>query len=167
LNISPLPRCASSLDWPISLRRPSILYPRSSILYRLSSIFYHLSPSYPIAGICGASSSMGATCFVRCAKVQENQFVPAIIANVRSPARSNMAWHRHPRRILVSPEYRLWIRLATTRWKFSKENDTQFNRKIHAHDRLESVRFPFDQGSRKCRKFNSGYYIAEILDIRY
>jgi hypothetical protein len=30
-----------------------------------------------------------------------------------------------------------------------KENDTQFNRKIHAHGRLESARVPFDQGSRK------------------
>jgi hypothetical protein len=33
--------------------------------------------------------------------------------------------------------------------KFPKENDTQFNRKIHVHDRLESARVPFDQGSRK------------------
>jgi hypothetical protein len=33
--------------------------------------------------------------------------------------------------------------------KFLKENGTQFNRKIHVHDRLESVRVPFDQGSRK------------------
>jgi hypothetical protein len=31
--------------------------------------------------------------------------------------------------------------------KFPKENDTQFNRKIHAHDRLESARVPFDQDS--------------------
>jgi hypothetical protein len=36
--------------------------------------------------------------------------------------------------------------------------------KIHAHDRLESARVPFDQGSLKDRKFNSGYYIAEILE---
>jgi hypothetical protein len=45
-----------------------------------------LSPSYPIAGICGASPSMGATCSVRCAKGRENQSVPATIANARSPA---------------------------------------------------------------------------------
>jgi histone-lysine N-methyltransferase SETMAR len=37
--------------------------------------------------------------------------------------------------------------------------------KIHAHDRLESARVPFDQGSRKGRKFNTGYYIAEILEL--
>jgi hypothetical protein len=48
--------------------------------------------------------------------------------------------------------------------KFPKENDAQFNRKIHAQDRLESARVPFDQGSRKGRKFNAGYYIAEILE---
>jgi hypothetical protein len=48
--------------------------------------------------------------------------------------------------------------------KFPKENDAQFNRKIHAHDRLESARVPFDQGSQKSRKFNAGYYIAEILE---
>jgi hypothetical protein len=48
--------------------------------------------------------------------------------------------------------------------KFPKENDTKFNRKIHAHGRLESARVPFDQGSRKGRKFNAGYYIAEILE---
>jgi histone-lysine N-methyltransferase SETMAR len=29
---------------------------------------------------------------------------------------------------------------------------------------LESARVPFDQGSRKGRKFNTGYYIAEILE---
>jgi histone-lysine N-methyltransferase SETMAR len=28
---------------------------------------------------------------------------------------------------------------------------------------LESARVPFDQGSRKGRKFNTGYYIAELL----
>jgi hypothetical protein len=33
--------------------------------------------------------------------------------------------------------------------KFPKENDTQFNRKNHAQDRLESARIPFGQGSRK------------------
>jgi hypothetical protein len=49
--------------------------------------------------------------------------------------------------------------------KFPKENDTQFNQKIHAHDRLESARVPFHQGSRKGRKFNAGYYIAEILEL--
>jgi hypothetical protein len=48
--------------------------------------------------------------------------------------------------------------------KFPRENDTQFNRKIHAHDRLKSARVPFNQGSRKDRKFNTGYYIAEILE---
>jgi hypothetical protein len=48
--------------------------------------------------------------------------------------------------------------------KFPKENDTQFNRKIHTHDRLESARVPFDQGSRKSRKFNAGYDIAETLE---
>jgi hypothetical protein len=29
---------------------------------------------------------------------------------------------------------------------------------------LESARVPFDQGSRKGRKFNAGYYIAETLE---
>jgi hypothetical protein len=48
--------------------------------------------------------------------------------------------------------------------KFPKENDTQFNRKIHADDCLESARVPFDQGSRKGCKFNAGHYIAEILE---
>jgi hypothetical protein len=48
--------------------------------------------------------------------------------------------------------------------KFPKENETQFNRKIHAHARLESTRVPFDQSSRKGRKFNAGYYITEILE---
>jgi hypothetical protein len=33
--------------------------------------------------------------------------------------------------------------------KFQKENDTQFNRNIHVHDRLESVGVSFNQGSRK------------------
>jgi hypothetical protein len=33
--------------------------------------------------------------------------------------------------------------------KFPKENDPQFNRRIHAHDRLESERVPFNQGPRK------------------
>jgi hypothetical protein len=28
---------------------------------------------------------------------------------------------------------------------------------------VESARVPFNQGSRKGRKFNAGYYIAEIL----
>jgi hypothetical protein len=36
--------------------------------------------------------------------------------------------------------------------------------KVHAHDRLESARDTFDQGSRKGRKFNAGHYIAEILE---
>jgi hypothetical protein len=40
--------------------------------------------------------------------------------------------------------------------KFPKENDTQFNRKIHAHDRLESVRVPFDQDSRKRSQVQRG-----------
>jgi hypothetical protein len=48
--------------------------------------------------------------------------------------------------------------------KFPKEDDTQLNEKIRAHDRLESTRVPFGQGSRKGRKFNAGYYIAEILE---
>jgi hypothetical protein len=37
-------------------------------------------------------------------------------------------------------------------------------KKIYAHDRLESAQVPFDQGSRKDRKFNAGYYITEILE---
>jgi hypothetical protein len=49
--------------------------------------------------------------------------------------------------------------------KFPKENDIQINRKIHAHDRLESARVPFNQGSRKDRKFNAGDYITEILEL--
>jgi hypothetical protein len=49
--------------------------------------------------------------------------------------------------------------------KFPKKNDTQFNRKNHVHDRLESARVAFDQGSRKSHKFHAGYYIAEILEL--
>jgi hypothetical protein len=48
--------------------------------------------------------------------------------------------------------------------KFPKENDTQFNHEIHAHDRLKSARAPFDQGARKGRNFNAGYHIAKILE---
>jgi hypothetical protein len=36
--------------------------------------------------------------------------------------------------------------------------------KIHAHDRLESARVPFDQVLEKSHKFKAGYYIAEILE---
>jgi NADH:ubiquinone oxidoreductase subunit 3 (subunit A) len=36
--------------------------------------------------------------------------------------------------------------------------------KNHVHDRFESAQVPFNQGSRKGRKFNAGYYIAEILE---
>jgi hypothetical protein len=36
--------------------------------------------------------------------------------------------------------------------------------KVHAHDRLESARVPFDQGSRKGGEFNAGYYIGKILE---
>jgi hypothetical protein len=56
-----------------------------------STTVYHLSPSYPIAGICGTSPSMGVTCSFRCAKRRESQSVPATIATARSPARSSMA----------------------------------------------------------------------------
>jgi hypothetical protein len=49
------------------------------------------SPSYPIAGIYGTSSLMGATCSDRCAKGRESQSVSATIANARSPARWGMA----------------------------------------------------------------------------
>jgi hypothetical protein len=48
--------------------------------------------------------------------------------------------------------------------KFPKENDTQFNGKIHAHDRLASTRVSFNQSSGKGRKFNAGYYTAEVLE---
>jgi hypothetical protein len=68
-----------------SLRQPSRL------AHLPSTTVYRLSPSYPIAGICGASPSMGATCSVRCLKGQESQPVPATIANARSPAQSSMA----------------------------------------------------------------------------
>jgi hypothetical protein len=63
----------------------------SRLIHLPSTTVYRLSPSYPIAGICGASPSMGATCSVRRAKGRESQFVPATIANARSPARSSMA----------------------------------------------------------------------------
>jgi hypothetical protein len=46
--------------------------------------------------------------------------------------------------------------------KFPKENDTQFNLKIHAQDPLESARVPFDQSSRKGRKS-----IPAIISLRY
>jgi hypothetical protein len=42
----------------------------------------------------------------------------------------------------LSPDYEfVWL---TRDEKFPKENDTQFNQKIHAHDRLESARVPSD-----------------------
>jgi hypothetical protein len=46
--------------------------------------------------------------------------------------------------------------------KFLKENDTQFNRKIYAHDRLESALLPFNQGYGKKSQIQRPYYIAEI-----
>jgi hypothetical protein len=48
--------------------------------------------------------------------------------------------------------------------KFPKENNTQFNRKIHAHDRLESALVPFDQGSRKGSQVQRRVYVAEISE---
>jgi histone-lysine N-methyltransferase SETMAR len=48
--------------------------------------------------------------------------------------------------------------------KFPKENDTSFNQKIHAYDRLESARVPFDQGPEKGHKFNAGYYFTATLE---
>jgi hypothetical protein len=48
--------------------------------------------------------------------------------------------------------------------KSSRERPTRNSiEKIHAHDRLESARVPSDQDYRKGRKFNAGYYIAQIL----
>jgi hypothetical protein len=43
--------------------------------------------------------------------------------------------------------------------EFPKENNTQSNWKIHAHDLLESA-----QVLEKGRKFNTDYYITEILE---
>jgi hypothetical protein len=40
--------------------------------------------------------------------------------------------------------------------KFPKENETQFNRKIHVHDRLESAQVPFNQDSRKRPQIRRG-----------
>jgi hypothetical protein len=48
--------------------------------------------------------------------------------------------------------------------RFPKENDTQFNRKIHGHDRLESARFHLIKVLEKSRKFSAGYYIVEIVE---
>jgi hypothetical protein len=78
----------------------------SQLTHLPSTTVYRLSPSCPIAGICGASPSMSVTCSVRCSKGRESQSVPATIvnANARSPARSSMACHCHPRRVLVLPE---------------------------------------------------------------
>jgi hypothetical protein len=106
----------------------------SRLTHPPSTTVYRLSPSYTIVGICGASPSMGATCSVRCAKVRESQSVSETIANAnaRSPARSSMAWHRHPRRVLILPEYMstdyefVWLPRDE---KFPKKNDTQFNQK--------------------------------------
>jgi hypothetical protein len=76
------------------LSRLTHLHLPSTTVYRLSSIVYRLSPSYPIAGICGASPSMGAACSVRCGKGRESRSVPVTIANAnanaRSPAQSSM-----------------------------------------------------------------------------
>jgi hypothetical protein len=63
----------------------------SRLTHLPSTTVYRLPPSYPIAGIYGASPSMAATCFVRCAKGRESQSAPATIAKARSPARSSMA----------------------------------------------------------------------------
>jgi hypothetical protein len=65
----------------------------SRVIHLPSTTIYRLSLFYPIARICGASPSMGATCSARYAKVRESQSVPATItnANARSPARSSMA----------------------------------------------------------------------------
>jgi hypothetical protein len=63
----------------------------SRLTHLPSTTVYRLSSSYPIAGICGASPSMGATCSVRWAKGRESQSVPATIANARSPVRSSMS----------------------------------------------------------------------------
>jgi hypothetical protein len=48
--------------------------------------------------------------------------------------------------------------------KFPKENDTQFDQKIHAHDLLESARFHLIKVLEKGCKFNAGYYVAEIFE---
>jgi hypothetical protein len=62
-----------------------------------------------------------------------------------------------------------WVRIMNSYGyhkmkKSPKENDTQFNQKIHAHDRLESARrFRPIKVLEKGRKFNTGYYIAEVL----
>jgi hypothetical protein len=76
------------------------------------------------------------------------------------------AWHD----IIILDE--LWFYLSTDyefAWlprdkKFLKENDTQFNRKIHGHNHLESARVPFHQSSQKSCKFNADCYIVAILD---
>jgi hypothetical protein len=44
-----------------------------------------------------------------------------------------------------------------------RERHTIQSKKIHTHDLSESARVPFDQGSRKRCKFDSGYYITKIL----
>jgi GMP synthase-like glutamine amidotransferase len=44
----------------------------SRLTHLPSTTLYRLSPSYPIAGICGASPLMGATYSVRCAKGRES-----------------------------------------------------------------------------------------------
>jgi hypothetical protein len=45
--------------------------------------------------------------------------------------------------LYLSTDYKfVWLRRNE---KFPKENDTEFNRKSHARDRLESARVPFDQ----------------------
>jgi hypothetical protein len=47
---------------------------------------------------------------------------------------------------------------------FPEKNDTQFNRKIHVHDRGKPRGFHLIEVLDKGRKFNAGYYIAEILE---
>jgi hypothetical protein len=91
------------------------------------------------------------------------QWVPHAMYDAQKGERVNLS--RRPLRMLEVQCDRAWHDIVTLNesWfylstdyefvrlprdeKFPKENDTQFNRKIHAHDLLESARVPFNEGS--------------------
>jgi hypothetical protein len=62
----------------------------------------------------------------------------------------------------LSTDYE-FVRLSRDKKVSERERHT-IQSKIHIHDRFESARVPFDQGSRKRSQVHTGYFIAEILE---
>jgi hypothetical protein len=95
------------------------------------------------------------------------RWVPHALSDAQKGERINLSRRLLRMRMLEVQRHRAWHDIVTLdeSWfypstdyefvwlpqdeKFPKENDTQFNRKIHAHDRLESAQVLFDEGSRK------------------